>query len=405
MALTELEIKNAKPRENPYPLPDGDGLLLLVKESGAKSWVLRYRMDGKEKRAGLGKYPAVGLAKARELRDTFKRELAFGGNPQKRKKEERQEAARIKASQAATFKKLANEWYKRQKTAWSNSHREWVRRALDAYLLPRLGERPIREITSRELLDLLLEIEKDKPCTARQTKGVAGQVFEFAVSRGDADFNLALNLKGALKPQRVRHRAALTAPKDVADLMTRIEAYHGSVTVRMALWFSLYTFQRPGEICGAEWSEMDFGTKLWRIPEQRMKNGRDHIVPLSHQVLEILDYLKQIAERTGYSPFVFPGWRTKDAAMDRCTIRQALRIMGYTNEQMCAHGFRAIASTNLNEQGWNSDVIELSLSHVERNTVRAAYNHAEKLPERQKMMQAWADWLDGLKCSDKLERF
>jgi integrase len=397
MALTELEIKNAKPREKPYPLPDGGGLLLLVKESGAKSWVLRYRMDGKEKRAGLGKYPAVGLAKARELRDAFKRELAFGGNPQKQKKEERKDAARIKASKAATFMKLANEWYRQREKAWSDSNREGVRRFLDAYLFPRLGERPIREITTRELLDLVLEIEKEKPCTAREVKGVAGQVFEFAVSRGRADFNLALNLKGALKPLRVRHRAALTAPKDVADLMTRIEAYHGSVTVRMALWLSLYTFQRPGEICGAEWSEMDFDAKLWRIPERRMKNGRDHIVPLSCQVLEILNYLKQIAGRTGYSPFVFPGWRTKDAAMDRCTIRQALRIMGYTNGQMCAHGFRALASTNLNEQGWNSDVIELSLSHVERNAVRAAYNHADRLPERREMMQAWADWLDGLR--------
>jgi integrase len=244
-------------------------------------------------------------------------------------------------------------------------------------------------------LDLVLEIEKEKPCTAREVKGVAGQVFEFAVSRGNADFNIVLNLKGALKAGRVRHRAALTAPKDVADLMTRIEAYHGSVTVRMALWFSLYTFQRPSEICGATWEEMDFDAKLWRIPERRMKNGRNHIVPLSRQVLELLDYLREYAARTGYSPFLFPGWRTKEVAMDRCTIRQALRIMGYTNDQMCAHGFRTLASTNLNEQGWNRDVIELSLAHVERNRVRAAYNHAERLTERREMMQAWADWLDG----------
>jgi integrase len=395
--LTELEIKNAKPHEKPYPLSDGDGLLLLVKESGAKSWVLRYRMNGKEKRAGLGKYPAVGLAKARELKDAFKRELAFGGNPQKRKQEERKETARIEALKAATFMKLANEWYKRQEEAWSNSRRERVRRVLDLYLFPRLGERPIREITTRELLDLVLDIEKDKPCTAQQAKGVAGQVFEFAVSRGDVDFNIALNLRGALKPWRVRHSAALTAPRDVADLMTRIEAYHGSTTVRMALWFSLYTFQRPSEICGAAWEEMDFEAKLWRIPEQRMKNGRSHIVPLSRQVLELLESLKGYASRTGYSPFVFPGMKSKAFSMDRCTIRQALRIMGYTNDQMCAHGFRTIASTNLNEQGWNRDVIELSLAHIERNRVRAAYNHAEHLEERREMMQAWSDWVDGLR--------
>jgi integrase len=397
MMLTELEIKNAKPREKQYSLSDGDGLLLLVKESGAKSWVLRYRMDGKEKRAGLGNYPKVSLAKARELKMAFKRELAFGGNPQKRKKDERKEAAKIEALKAATFMKLANEWYRQQEKAWSNYRREGVRRVLDMYLFPKIGERPIREITTRELLNLVLEIEQDKPCTAQHVKGVAGQVFEFAVAGGDAAFNIVLNLRGALKPRRVRHRAALTAPNDIADLMTRIEAYHGSTTVRMALWFSLYTFQRPGEICGAAWEEMEFDAKLWRISEQRMKNGRLHIVPLSRQVLELLEYLKQFAARTGCSPFIFPGTGPKTSSMDRCTIRQALRIMGYTNEQMCAHGFRTLASTNLNEQGWNRDVIELSLSHVERNRVRAAYNHAEHLDERREMMQAWADWLDGLR--------
>jgi integrase len=395
--LTELEIKNAKSREKPYSMSDGDGLLLLAKESGAKSWVLRYRMNGKEKRAGLGKYPTVSLAKAREMKDAFKREIAFGGNPQRRKKEERKEAARIEAIKAATFAKLANEWYGQQEESWSDSNREGVRRVLNNYLFPVIGDRPIREITTRELLDIVLKIEKEKPCTAQRAKGVAGQVFDFAVTRGAADFNIALNLKGALKQRRVRHRAALTAPDDIADLMNRIEAYHGTTAVRMALWFSLYTFQRPGEICGAAWEEMDFDARLWRLSEQRMKNGRSNIVPLSRQVLGFLEYLKGFAARTGYSPFIFPGLKSKASPMDRCTIRQALRIMGYTKEQMTAHGFRAIASTNLNEQGWNSDVIELSLAHAERNAVRAAYNHAERLNERREMMQAWADWLDGLR--------
>jgi integrase len=397
MALTELEIKNAKSREKQYSLSDGDGLLLLVKESGAKSWVLRYRMDGKEKRAGLGNYPKVSLAKARELKMAFKRELALGGNPQKRKKEERKEAARVKMLKAATFAKLANEWYRQQEKAWSNSNRAGVKHGLDSYLLPKLGERAIGEITTRELLDLLLDIEKHAPVTAHRTKRLAGQIFQFAVARGDADFNIVLNLKGTLKPTRPCHRAALTAPKDVANLMTRIEAYHGSVVVRAAVWFSLYTFQRPGEVRGAAWEEMDFGAKLWRIPEQRMKNGRAHIVPLSRQVLELLEYLKQFAARTGYAPFICPARNSKTVPINPCTISVALRTMGYTDEQMTAHGFRALASTNLNEQGWNSDVIELSLAHVERNAVRAAYNHAEHLEERRKMMQAWADWLDGLR--------
>jgi integrase len=390
--LTELEIKNAKSQEKPYSISDGDGLILLVKESGAKSWVLRYRMDGKEHRAGLGKYPAIGPAKARELKNAFKRELALGGNPL-----ERREAARIEAIKAATFGKIAGEWYEQRKKAWSNSNRVCVSHMLNAWILPKLGERPIREITTREMLNLFLDMEKSVPSTARRSRGIAERIFQFAITRDDADFNIALTLRKTLKPIHQCHRAALTAPKDVADLMIRIEAYPGSVVVRSALWFLLYTFQRSGEVQGAAWDGMDFGAALWRIPESRMKNRKPHIVPLSRQALELLESLENLAARTGHSPFVFPAKSTKAAPIHESTICKALRTMGYTSEQMTAHGFRTIASTNLNEQGWNKDVIELSLSHTEKNAVPAAYNHAERLPEGREMMQAWADWLDGLR--------
>jgi integrase len=394
MALTELAVRNAKPRGKSYSLSDGDGLLLLVKESGAKSWVLRYWVNGKEKRSGLGKYPVIGLADARELKNAFKRELAHGSNPRERKKAEREEAAKAEAIKAATFAKIANEWYIQKEPDWSLSSRCGARRILDNHLLPALGNRSIREIATQELLNLLLEIGKETPHTAYQAKGIAGRVFQFAVTRGDADFNIVYNLRNALTIKPPRHLAALTAPKDVAELMNRIEAYKGSDIVRAALWFSLYTFQRPGETRGATWEEMDLGSALWRLPESRMKNRRAHLVPLSRQVMEILEPLKRIV---GGSPFVFPSMRSINAPMSEGTILLALRAMGYTSEQMCAHGFRALASTNLNEQGWNRDVIELSLSHVERNDVRAAYNHAERLSERREMMQAWADWLDGLR--------
>jgi integrase len=244
-------------------------------------------------------------------------------------------------------------------------------------------------------------MEKTIPASAHKAKGIVGQVFQFAVARGDADFNIVLNLRRTLKPRRERHRSALTAPKDVADLMRRIEAYHGSVIVRMALWFLLYTFQRPGEVGGAMWEEIDVDAKLWRIPEERMKNRRPHLVPLSRQVLELLEFLKRRAARMEHSPFIFPAVMSKTgpktASLHETTLCKAIRTMGYTSEQMTAHGFRTIASTNLNEQGWESDVIELSLSHVEKNAVRAAYNHAERLDKRREMMQAWADWLDGLR--------
>jgi integrase len=214
------------------------------------------------------------------------------------------------------------------------------------------------------------------------------------VARGEADFNIVHSLKGVLKQKRPTHHAAITAPKDVTALMRRIEEYRGSDVVRAALWFSLYTFQRPGEIRGAAWEEMDFDARLWRIPGRRMKNKRPHVVPLSRQALETLE---GAALMTADSPFVFPSPRARMAPMREGTVLLALRAMGYTSNQMCAHGFRALASTNLNEQGWNRDVIELSLSHSEKNDARAAYNHAERLPERRLMMQAWADWLDGLR--------
>jgi integrase len=297
---------------------------------------------------------------------------------------------------AATFAKIAGEWYDQHEKTWSNSNRVGVRHMLNAWLLPKLGERPIREITTREMLDLFFDMEKSVPSTAHRTRGIAERVFQFAVTRGDADLNIALGLRKTLKPMRQHHRAALTAPRDVANLMVRIEAYPGSTIVRSALFFLLYTFQRPGEVQGAAWEEMDFDAALWRIPESRMKNRRPHIVPLSRQALEFLEFLKCLAARTGLSPFVFPAKSSKAAPIHETTICKALRTMGYTSEQMTAHGFRAIASTNLNEQGWNRDVIELSLAHVERNRVRAAYNHAERLTERREMMQAWADWLDGL---------
>jgi integrase len=396
MALTEFAVRNAKPKEKSYSLSDGDGLLLLVNASGGKSWVLRYRMDRKERRAGLGKYPAVTLAKARELKIAFKREIALGGNPRERKRAERGETARANILRAATFAKIADEWYAQRKETWSDGYRGHMRQTLDSHLCPKFGERSILEITTRELLDLLLDIEERAPSAARRAREVAGQIFRFAVTRGDADFNIVSNLKGALKQGGDRHRAALTAPRDVADLMTRIDAYHGSAVVRTALWFSLYTFQRPGEISGAAWKEMDIEAKLWRKPESRMKNRRPHVVPMSRQVMELLEFLKRIAVVTGHSPFIFPSKGSKTAPMNERAVCSALRIMGYTSEQMTAHGFRAIASTNLNEQGWNRDVIELSLAHSERNRVRAAYNHAERLSERRDMMQAWADWLDGL---------
>ena len=395
MALTEAAVRNSKAsEEGVYSLSDGDGLLLSVKKSGAKSWVLRYWINGKEKRTGLGPYPAIGLADARRLKNAFKNELAMGTNPQERKRAEREEAARVEAIKSMTFGKVAEEWYRQQSGTWSNSHCTDVQHKLRVYLLPQLAERPIREITTQEVLNLLLVVESRTPESAYKSKLIVGQVLRFAIARGNAEFDVTANLKGALKPRRVRHFGAITTPKEIADLMVRVESYNGSPIVRAALWFSLYTFQRPGEIRGAEWKEIDFDAALWRIPDSRMKNRRPHVVPLARQVLEIL---QKIMPLTGDSRFVFPTINSKSKPMSENTVRVALRSMGYPNDQMTPHGFRTTASTNLNEQGWNSDLIEMSLAHVEGNSVRAAYNRAERLAERREMMQAWADWVDSLK--------
>jgi integrase len=395
MALSEAAVRHAKStngrRETQYP--DGDGLMLVVRDTGSKRWVLRYWVDGHEKRAGLGKYPVIGLAEARDLKMQFKRELALGGNPQERKRAEKEAAAQAEAVKAMTFARVADDWYKQLTEIRSASHCKGVKHKLKI-LLPKLGSRPISEITTKEVLGILTEIEERTPESAYKAKLVVGQVLRFAIARGDAEFDVTLNLRAVLKPRKRDHYAALTAPKDVRDLMTKMRAYIGGPVVRAALWFSLYTFQRPGEIRGATWEEIDLESMLWRIPKERMKNGRPHVVPLSRQVVEILTELKAI---TGNSPYVFPAITSNKKSMSENTVRVALRTMGYTNEQMTAHGFRTTASTNLNEQGWNSDLIEMSLAHVEGNSVRAAYNRAERLAERREMMQAWADWLDGLR--------
>jgi integrase len=395
MSLSEAAVRHAKPKngkkETQYP--DGDGLMLVVRDTGSKRWVLRYWIDGHEKRAGLGAYPVIGLAEARDLKIQFKRELALGGNPQERKRAEKEAAAKEAEIKAMTFARVADDWYKQLIEIRSASHCKGVKHKLKI-LLPKLGSRPITEITAKEVLTVLKEIEERTPESAYKAKLVVGQVLRFAIARGDAEFDVTLNLKAALSPRKRERYAAVTDPKDVRDLMLRMRAYVGGPVVRAALWFSLYTFQRPGEIRGARWAEIDLDSTLWRIPKERMKNGRPHVVPLSRQVVEIITQLKPI---TGNFPYVFPAITSNKKPMSENTVRVALRAMGYTNEQMTAHGFRTTASTNLNEQGWNSDLIEMSLAHVEGNSVRAAYNRAERLAERREMMQAWADWLDRLR--------
>ena len=374
MAITELQIRHLKPKEKRYTVSDGRGLLLEIHPNGAKYWIVRFKADGKEKRKHLGGFPEISLREAR-TRAFEEREKMF--MPEKEIK--------------STFREIAEEWLKVRMKDKKSSYLEVIRLRLNRYILPELGDFPLNEITSGMILKLCRKIEARGTIeTAARVKGVIGQIFRFAIATDKAENDPTSALKGALAARAIKHMAALTDERDIFCLMKNINAYP-HVIVRCALKFSALTFCRPGEIRHAEWSEINFKTCEWRIPVEKMKMKRVHIVPLASQTVELLKFLQQL---TGRSKWLFPSARMDGRPMSENAVRVALRSMGYTNDQMTAHGFRAMASTRLNEMGWPPDVIERQLAHAESNQVRAAYNHAEYLPERRKMMQAWADYLE-----------
>lgn len=385
MPLTELSLKNLKPEEKRYLVRDDQGLYIEVAPTGRKFWKLRYMVDGQARKASLGEYPYISLRDARQKRDEMRGRIAQSGTPEE--------------SPVRTFRDIAAEWYETHiKGTTSERHAETVISRLERFLYPKFGDRAIREITAPEVLDLLRSLQNSGIVeTAHRVKQIAGQVFRYAIAIGEGERDVTADLRGALKPNRHAHHGTAKTPQETRAVVQAISAYHGGAHVLNALWFSAYTFARPGEIRNAEWSEVDFDAAEWRIPAEKMKARKVHIVPLAQQVIELLRRQKQL---TGHGRYVFPNMRSLklgDRPMSENAVLVALRSMGFTKEQMTAHGFRGMASTRLNEQGWPPDVIERQLAHVEGNSVRAAYNHAEYLPERRKMMQCWADYLDELK--------
>lgn len=384
MPLSELSLKNLKPKEKRYLVRDDQGLYIEVNPTGRKFWKVRYMVAGQAKKVSLGEYPYVGLREARSRRDELRGCIASGDASQ---------------SPCRTFRDVAQEWYSTHILGvCSGGHAETVISRLERFLYPKLGDKTIKEISAPEVLELLRALQNAGIVeTAHRVKQIAGQVFRYAIAIGEGERDVTADLRGALKPNRHQHHGAAKTPQAVKALVQSMSVYRGGALVRNALWFSAYTFARPGEIRHAEWTEIDLEAKEWRIPPEKMKARRPHIVPLASQVLEILETLKNIS---GHGRYVFPSakaLRTGDVPMSENTVRAALRSMGLSNEEMTAHGFRAMASTRLNEMGWAPDVIERQLAHVEGNKVRAAYNHAEYLAERREMMQVWADYLDGLK--------
>lgn len=392
MPLTDLKIKASKPKEKAYKVADEKGLFLFITPNGSKYWRCKYRFGGKEKLLALGVYPDVSLAEARDKRDEARKLLANNIDPGLAKQLSKR-AAKIAA--ASSFEAVAREWFAKFSTQWVPSHSEKIIRRLERDIFPWLGNRPIAEINAPELLSVLRRIESRGAIeTAHRAQQNCSQIFRYAIVTGHAERDPAADLRGALQPAKTKHHASIIDPKAIGALLRSIEDYQGSFVTKCALKLAPLVFVRPGELRNAEWAEFNFETAEWRIPAHKMKMRVMHIVPLSTQAIEIL---KELYVLTGEGRYLFPSTRTTQRPMSENTVLGALRRLGYSKDEMTGHGFRSMACTILNEQGWNRDAIERQLAHAERNNVRAAYNYAEFLPERRKMMQWWADYLEKLK--------
>ncbi|WP_074546796.1 tyrosine-type recombinase/integrase [Dyella sp. AtDHG13] len=398
MPLSDIAIRKAKPADKPQKLADGAGLYLLVNPTGSKLWRWKYRVAGREKVLALGAYPAISLTSARDACTEARRLLAQGVDPSEAKKNAKQ--AKIESNTPAiTFKQVAEQWMLRQHVAEVTANKSrWI---LQSFLYPDLGERPIAEIEARELLETLRKVEDAGMLeTAKRARVKAGQVFRFAVLEGLANSDPTSSLRGALKAPKVKHHAAIVEPAKVGELLRAMDGFSGQFVTQCALKLAPLVFVRPGELRQAQWSEFDLDEAMWRIPAMRMKMKAAHLVPLSTQAVAIL---RELHAMTGQGDYLFPGLRTASRPMSENTVNAALRRLGYGGDEMTGHGFRSLAATRLNEMGWNADAIERQLAHAESNKVREAYTHAAQyLDERKRMMQAWADYLDGLRAGGKV---
>jgi len=385
-SLSDAKARNAKPGPKPYKIADGEGLFLLVTPAGGKYWRLKYFYAGKEKLLALGVYPEVTLADARERRIQARKVLAAGNDPAEAKKQARRLAI-IKSGNS--FETVAREWFEQRKHEWAPSSASTMLARIERHLFPKLGRRPIADITPTEVLEALRVIEERGTLeTARRMMQSCGKIFMYAIATGRAERNPVPDLRGALKTPVVRHYSFLKAD-DLRKYLKKLTGYDGSPLTRLALRLLLLTFVRTSELRGAEWTEIDWKKAEWRIAPQRMKMKELHIVPLSRQAIAVLRQLQKLTS----GRYVFPNLHNPSACMSENTMLYALYRMGY-HSRTTGHGFRSTASTILNEHGFRADVIERQLAHSERNAVRAAYNHAQYLPERRKMMQWWADYLD-----------
>lgn len=385
--LTDIAVKNLKAKDKPYRVYDGKGLYLQINPNGSKLWRHKYRFQGKEKLLAYGAYPEIKLAEAREMRDSARRVLKSGEDPAIVKNKQ-------KAAANNAFQAVAEEWLSIKASGWSASHLSDTSQRLIKNVFPFVGDNEISEIKPMEILEVVRRLEgRNTPEMAKKVLMCCSQIFRYAVTIGKAASDPCRDLKGVLKTHKVKSYPAVTDPKEIADLLYAINNYKGkTIIVKSALEFSALTFGRPGEIRAATWAEIDWGKAEWLIPAERMKNNEDHRVPLARQSFRLLENLKAI---TGHGEYIFPSLFDDAKPMSLNTVTKALQKLGYKGK-MVAHGFRAMASTCLNELGYRPDIIEAQLSHKEADKVRAAYNRAQYMNERRQLMQDWADYLDSL---------
>ena len=395
MPLTDTAIRNAKPGGKLVKLSDGGGLYLMIQPHGTKLWRLAYRFSGKQKLLAFGIYPTVTLAEARARRDAAKQLLVDGIDPSVRRKLE-------KLASVVTFRLVAEELLDKMQREGRAPRTLIKTRWLLDFAFPVIGERPIAKVSALELLDVLRKIEaRGNYETARRLRSTCGMVFRYAIATGRAERDPSVDLRGALTAPKVKHRATILDPASIGGLLRAIDGFEGQPTTRAALRLASLVFVRPGELRYAEWKEFDFDQAVWSISAEKMKMRRPHRVPLSRQAIVILKDLQAI---TGELRWLFPSVRSTVRPISENTLNAALRRLGYGPDAMTAHGFRAMASTRLNEMGvWNADAIERQLGHQEENAVRRAYTHgAEYWVERVAMMQAWADYLEELREAGKV---
>lgn len=398
MALTDIKVRTAKPTDKQYKLTDGSGMHLLVHPNGSKYWRLQYRFDGKQKMLALGVYPDVSLADARTRRDDARNLLANNIDPGDKKKSDK-----IEQEEARTFEQLAVEWHATNKK-WSEEHSRRVLKSLEDNLFPAIGKRNIADLKTRDLLAPIKAVElSGRLEVASRLQQRTTAIMRYAVQSGLLDYNPAQEMVGAVASSNRQHRPALQL-KRIPELLRRIDSYTGRPLTRLAVELTLLVFIRSSELRFARWSEIDFETSMWTIPAEReaidgvkhsqrgSKMRTPHLVPLSHQALAIL---KDVYKLSGDRDFVFIGDHDHRKPMSENTVNKALRVMGYdTKVEVCGHGFRTMACSSLIESGlWSRDAVERQMSHMERNSVRAAYIHkAEHLDERRLMLQWWADF-------------